>query len=93
MFKCKAMGKGTCQPNQKHIYSEQTNSPAATQSASFSIQASIQSFSLSSTHSVCVGDVRVVEWRQGRQLRVIGRVVRETHDVIGGLNVAMTYGE
>lgn len=40
-----------------------------------------------------VRDVGVVEWRQWRQLRVIWRMVRETHDVTGGLNVALSDGE
>lgn len=42
---------------------------------------------------MCVGDVGVAVWRQRRQLRVIGRVMRKTHNVIGGLDVAMTDGE
>lgn len=40
-----------------------------------------------------VGDVGVVKWWQGRQLRVTRRVVRETHDVIVGLDVAVADGE
>lgn len=48
---------------------------------------------------MCVGDVGVVVRRQGRQLRVTGRVVRvvrvvrEAQDVIVGLDVAVAHGE
>lgn len=42
---------------------------------------------------MCVGDVGVVERRQGRQLGGAGRVMGEGHDVAAGLDVAVAGGE
>lgn len=90
MFKCNAMGNGTCTANQTHVHIKQWITCSYTISIIYHCSsAGIPSLDLKPTHSVCVGDVGVVEW----QLCMTGRVVWETHDVTVGLDVAMADGE